>query len=153
MTEAVEEALKIKDAGLNRHGIELKRDFQGAPVISADRHKLLQILVNLIGNAKYAVSNSGQESKVIQISIETDEDRVCVSIEDNGVGIAKENLAKIFNHGFTTKGDEGHGFGLHSCALTAAELDGSLTGYSAGEGQGARFVLSLPLKKDAACLK
>ena len=55
-------------------------------------------------------------------------------------------LDPIFNHGFTTRKD-GHGFGLHSCALAAKELGGSLTGESAGPGQGATFTLTLPLAR------
>jgi signal transduction histidine kinase len=67
-----------------------------------------------------------------------------VSVSDNGVGIAPENLARIFNHGFTTRKD-GHGFGLHSSALAAKELGGMLRAESAGPGQGATFTLTLPL--------
>ncbi|MBN1866622.1 histidine kinase, partial [Candidatus Sumerlaeota bacterium] len=57
--------------------------------------------------------------------------------------IAKENLARVFTHGFTTK-KHGHGFGLHSGANAAKEMGGSLTAYSDGVGKGARFVLDLP---------
>jgi signal transduction histidine kinase len=70
---------------------------------------------------------------------------VAISIIDNGVGIPAENLARIFNHGFTTRRD-GHGFGLHSGALNARELGGSLNMRSEGAGQGAEFTLELPLQ-------
>jgi two-component system NtrC family sensor kinase len=59
------------------------------------------------------------------------------------VGIAAENLKRIFAHGFTTR-KNGHGFGLHSGALAAKELGGSLRAQSVGPGQGASFVLELP---------
>ena len=62
---------------------------------------------------------------------------------DNGIGIPPENLTRIFNHGFTTRKD-GHGFGLHSGALAAKEMGGSLTVHSGGTGQGAAFTLELP---------
>jgi sensor histidine kinase regulating citrate/malate metabolism len=52
-------------------------------------------------------------------------------------------LTRIFQFGFTTR-DEGHGFGLHSSAVAAQELGGSLTAHSAGQGQGATFTLELP---------
>jgi signal transduction histidine kinase len=71
--------------------------------------------------------------------------RVKVSVMDNGVGIAPENLTRIFNHGFTTR-KGGHGFGLHSGALAASELGGSLTAHSEGPGRGATFTLELPLQ-------
>jgi signal transduction histidine kinase len=69
---------------------------------------------------------------------------VLLSVIDTGVGIAQENLERIFNHGFTTRKD-GHGFGLHSSALAAKELGGMLHAESAGPGQGATFTLTLPL--------
>jgi len=73
------------------------------------------------------------------------ENRVRISVMDNGVGIPPENLDRIFNHGFTTRKD-GHGFGLHSGALAAKELGGGLAAHSDGPGTGARFVLDLPLQ-------
>jgi signal transduction histidine kinase len=65
-------------------------------------------------------------------------------VADNGNGIAPEDLARIFAHGFTTRKD-GHGFGLHSCALAAHEMGGSLSVHSDGVGQGATFTLDVPL--------
>ena len=73
---------------------------------------------------------------------------VQVSVTDNGIGIAGENLTRIFSHGFTTKRD-GHGFGLHSGALAAREMGGSLTAHSDGPGKGASFTLELPISKEA----
>jgi len=62
------------------------------------------------------------------------------------MGIAPENLARIFSHGFTTK-KEGHGFGLHSSANAAAEMGGHLSVMSDGVDQGATFTLELPVLK------
>jgi two-component system, NtrC family, sensor kinase len=59
------------------------------------------------------------------------------------VGIPPENLTRIFAHGFTTRA-HGHGFGLHSSALSAKELRGSLAAESQGTGTGATFTLELP---------
>ena len=77
--------------------------------------------------------------------------RVRIEVHDNGMGIAPEMLTRIFQYGFTTR-EEGHGFGLHSSALAAQELGGSLTVHSDGPGQGATFTLELPylLAEDAA---
>lgn len=71
-------------------------------------------------------------------------ERVRLVVADNGVGIPKENLERIFAHGFTTR-KTGHGFGLHSAANAAAELGGSLTVRSEGAGTGAEFILELPV--------
>ena len=70
--------------------------------------------------------------------------RVRFEVRDNGPGISKENLKKLFQHGFTTR-KEGHGFGLHSCANFAQEMNGSLAAFSEGEGKGASFILQLPI--------
>lgn len=144
-SELVEESLHISAISLNRHGITVIRDFKVVPNVHVTRHKVLQILVNLIRNAKYAMDETGRAEKPLTISIEVQgPDRVRIVVLDQGVGIAPENLTKIFGFGFTTRKD-GHGFGLHSSANTARELGGELSGHSDGPGTGARFVLDLPV--------
>src|SRR5437899_6179087 len=114
-------------------------------MVALDKHKVLQILVNVMRNAKYALDDGGREDKRLVLSIGMNgNDRVKLSVIDNGVGIAPENLTKIFSHGFTTKKD-GHGFGLHSGALAAKEMGGRLIAHSHGVGRGATFTLELPL--------
>jgi len=141
----VEDALQMHTAALARHGILVMRDYQEIPMMSLDKHKVLQILVNLIRNAKYAMDAAARRDKRLNISIHlTLENMVQISVSDNGIGIPEENLTRIFSHGFTTKRD-GHGFGLHSGALAAKEMGGSLYARSEGAGKGATFVLELPL--------
>jgi PAS domain S-box-containing protein len=141
----VEDALQMNAAALSRHGILVVREYEEVPVISVDKHKILQILVNLIRNAKYAIDAAAKREKRVTIVIRmTERKMVELSVTDNGIGISPENLTKIFSHGFTTKRD-GHGFGLHSGALAAKEMGGSLSAHSEGPGKGATFVLELPL--------
>ncbi|RKY12524.1 MAG: hypothetical protein DRP65_01035 [Planctomycetota bacterium] len=147
LAKLVEDAIHINSAGLERHGVRLIRDFADPGPVSVDKQKVLQILVNLISNAKYAMSSrnvKGERILVVRIYAHGP-DKMRIEVIDNGVGIAQENLTKIFNHGFTTKKD-GHGFGLHSSALAARELGGSLSARSDGEGKGATFTLELPFK-------
>lgn len=144
--ELVEDALRINQAGLNRHEVELVREFSPVPPLLTDRHKVLQILVNLFSNAKYALSKINREKRMIVRISPHGPAGVRIVVADNGVGIAPENLARIFQHGFTTKA-EGHGFGLHGGALTAKELGGQLAVSSPGVDQGAVFTLDLPLEK------
>ena len=114
-------------------------------MISMDKHKVLQILVNLIRNAKYAMDSSARRDKRLTVSIRMNsENFVELSVTDNGIGISQENLTRIFSHGFTTKRD-GHGFGLHSGANAAREMGGRLYARSEGTGLGATFVLELPV--------
>lgn len=146
LAEIIENAIQINSTGLKRHGVNFVREFAELPEVIIDKQRVLQILVNLINNAKYAVSQNPKSEKLLTVRFyKHSEDHLRIEVVDNGVGISKENLTKIFRHGFTTKKD-GHGFGLHSCALAAKELGGSLTAYSDGPQQGATFILELPFK-------
>jgi signal transduction histidine kinase len=143
--QLVEDALRMNEASLARQGIQVLREFGEVPNLSIDKHKALQILVNLIRNARHALVNSSAPEKRLTLRLEpAGETRVRIVVRDNGVGIAPENHTKIFQHGFTTKKD-GHGFGLHSGALAAKEMGGSLLVSSAGLGHGAEFTLELPV--------
>jgi C4-dicarboxylate-specific signal transduction histidine kinase len=143
--ELVEDALRINEAGLSRHSIEVERDFSEVPPVMVDKHKVLQILVNLIQNAKHALDDGPAAEKRLMLKVHRDGSaRVKIQVKDNGVGISPENLTRVFSHGFTTRRD-GHGFGLHSGALAAREVGGSLEAQSDGIGKGATFTLELPI--------
>ncbi len=145
--ELIENAIQINTAGLERHGVRLVSELAEPGMVEIDKQRVLQILVNLISNAKYALSGNGKENKVLTIrAYKHGEDKLRIEVADNGIGIAEENLTRIFEHGFTTK-QNGHGFGLHSGALTAKEMGGSLTVHSQGPGHGATFTLELPYNK------
>jgi len=131
---------------LVRHDVLLVREYSETPPVVVEKHKVLQILVNLIRNSKYALDESGRPDRRVTVRVaKNGADFVRVSIIDNGVGIPAQNLTRIFEHGFTTR-KNGHGFGLHSGALAARELGGTLTAYSDGPGRGASFVLELPVQ-------
>jgi C4-dicarboxylate-specific signal transduction histidine kinase len=143
--EMVEDGLEMNADALTRHGVKLERHFEAVPTVVADKHKVLQILVNLIRNAKYAVDHGPDPEKKVIVTIQAGPHNcVQIHVQDNGVGIASENLNRIFGHGFTTKKD-GHGFGLHTSALAAKEMGGTLRAHSEGLGRGATFTLELPV--------
>ncbi len=146
VTDLLEDAMRINDSAMNRHKVKIARNFADVPPVSTDKHKLLQILINLIRNARYACADSGKDEKQITLKVANGDGRVKISVSDNGVGIAPENLTRIFNHGFTTRKD-GHGFGLHSGAIAARELGGVLMASSEGIGRGATFTLELPANR------
>jgi signal transduction histidine kinase len=151
--ELVENSLRVDASAEVWDGPEFEREYAGdLPEITVDKHKVLQILINLIRNARHACQDSGRPAKRIALRVSHAGGRVRIEVADNGVGIATENLTRIFNHGFTTRKD-GHGFGLHSGALAAKELGGSLTAQSAGPGQGASFILELPVTPAAREIK
>lgn len=143
--DLMEDSLRIVSAGLARHGVQVIREFDAnLPEITVEKHKVLQILVNFIRNAKEACQTSTQPEKKVTLRATNGGEFIHLAVTDNGVGIAPENLANLFHHGFTTKKD-GHGFGLHSSARVVTELGGDIQVRSDGPGAGATFSLKLPV--------
>jgi signal transduction histidine kinase len=144
-----EEALRINAVSFDRHNVKVSCEFEDIPPLPLDKHKLLQVLINLVSNAKNATKHRPSTERQIHVRIDTPVfegiEQLRFRVTDNGVGIARENLAKLFGHGFTTRRD-GHGFGLHSSANAAAEMGGTLTVESDGLDRGATFTLQVPIK-------
>ncbi|NWA27024.1 GHKL domain-containing protein [Pseudomonas gingeri] len=144
--DLLEDALRMNSGALSRHNVTVIREYDEVPQVMADKHRLLLILINLISNAKQAMASLSDRPRAITLQVQTIEDSTLrISVKDAGEGILPENMTRIFAHGFTTRKD-GHGFGLHSCALAAIEMKGHLTAHSDGPGKGAVFTLELPLK-------
>lgn len=144
VSQLVEECLHLNGGGFARHAIAIERRFAEVPEITVDKHKMLQILVNLVRNAKQACQQGTGAERRMSVSIAPSDCGISIAVSDNGIGIPPENMTRIFTYGFTTK-QKGHGFGLHSGALAARELGGALRAESAGPGLGATFTLDLPL--------
>lgn len=144
LAELVSDALKLNGPQSSRHPVAIVEQYEDVPQLLTEKHKVLQILTNLVSNAKRAVLDHGGDDRAITLGVSSDGECISVEVSDTGVGIAPENLTRVFAHGFTTKKD-GHGFGLHSSALAAQELGGSLSAQSDGPGCGATFILRLPL--------
>jgi PAS domain S-box-containing protein len=145
IADLISDALRMNEAAFLRHGVIVETHFSPVPKVRVDKHKVLQILINMFRNAKYAMDVSGRDDKRLDVTVTMNgDDRVKVAVKDNGIGIAPENLTRIFQHGFTTK-REGHGFGLHSGALAAKEMGAVLLAHSEGSGKGATFTLDIPI--------
>lgn len=145
ISELLEDALRMNAGALTRHHVTVVKEYGDVPQVMGDKHRLLLILINLISNAKYAMSDLSNRARQITLGVKVVEDTILqISVKDDGEGIAPENMTRIFAHGFTTR-KEGHGFGLHSCALAAIEMNGHLTAHSDGPGKGALFTLQIPL--------
>jgi two-component system, NtrC family, sensor kinase len=141
----LEDALKLNLASFGREQITLTKQYENFPKLRLDKQKVLQILVNLIKNAREALCESTTQThrQIVIRTFRSSPDMLQIQVSDNGVGIIPQNLTRIFSHGFTTK-KTGHGFGLHSCANAAIEMGGSLSVQSDGVGQGATFTLAIP---------
>jgi signal transduction histidine kinase len=148
LDDLIADALRINAAALGRHEVSIKQELAELPRVMLDKHQVLQILLNLISNAKYAVSENASNDRQIILRLErTDNNVIRIQVSDNGIGIKPEHLTGIFQHGFTTRKD-GHGFGLHSSAIAARAMGGSLSAQSDGPGCGATFTFELPLQPE-----
>jgi signal transduction histidine kinase len=147
VTKLVSEAIELGCSAQRRGNIAISVDISPRldDAIAIDRHRILQILVNLVSNARDAVTD--RPSPQIGIVATCDGNRLAISVTDNGVGISEAQLPKMFSAGFTSK-PQGHGYGLHSSALTAQQLGGALGVESEGAGRGARFTLTVPLREE-----
>ena len=141
LNSSIELCLLSFETGLQ---VEVVREFDELPNVMLDRHKLMEILVNLIRNALQAMQSKGDADMRLTVRLKREgEAQLRIEVADSGIGIAAEDLERVFVQGHTTKSD-GHGLGLHLSANTATELGGQLSVDSAGLGQGATFTLRLP---------
>lgn len=148
--QVFDDALAINEAGISQRDIRVTREYNQLPNVHMDKHKVLQILVNLISNAKHALGQlDGPRHIRLQLELTQKDKRNILNCKviDNGCGISAENLTRIFSHGYSTRVD-GRGYGLHYSILTATEMGGTLTAQSPGIGQGATFTLSIPVTVD-----
>lgn len=152
VVDLLEDAINLNANAFERHNVRLQRTYDAdarPTTMSLDRHKVMQILVNLLTNAKQAMDDVPDDHRVLTVRLyRRDAERLVVEVTDNGCGIDPDHAGRIFEHGFTTKRD-GHGFGLHSSALAAREMGGSLSAHSGGPGLGATFALELRATSDA----
>jgi two-component system sensor histidine kinase ChiS len=144
IAEAADEAVRLAAAAAEHDDIAIACEHGATPLVRGDRHKVLQIVVNLVNNARQAFRGSAIAHKAITIRSQRREDRIQLIIADNGMGIAPDARKQLFSFGFTTK-PSGHGVGLHTSSLLANELGGTLACHSDGPGHGATFVLELPV--------
>ena len=143
----MEDALQFAMDSIKRHRVTVRRQYEELDEIEVDKARLLQILVNLIKNAKESVLSDPSYDRRIDVTVRRESDCVQFCVSDTGMGIDPSKLTKIFCHGYTTK-KEGHGFGLHASANFAKEMGGELRVSSAGRHQGATFIIELPLRAD-----
>ncbi|MDY7228309.1 AAA family ATPase [Hyalangium rubrum] len=141
--ELVEDALRLCAIGGHFDNI-IQREYGDEQPELYERHVIVQILVNLITNAKNAVleAQSGNKPR-ITISVHQDATQTTVTVSDNGIGFDEGVKSRLFSFGFTMRA-KGHGFGLHSAALSAQSLGGRIEAHSEGPGLGAKFQLILP---------
>lgn len=148
LVDIVEDALDIQDHAQG-HDIILVREFEPLPKVVVQKIKIIHVVINLIKNAREAMSFPGIEERRLTLQLRRDVDYCYLNVVDTGVGIPQDHLDRIFTHGFSTK-HSGHGFGLHSCANAMKEMSGAISVTSEGEGKGATFTLKFPIPDPAS---
>jgi PAS domain S-box-containing protein len=144
--DLAESAIQITGVGLPQHRIEIVREYGELPMVNMEKDKVMQILVNLLSNARHAIVDTDCPDRRIVVSTSREDQRINIAVHDTGVGIEPENLQRVFEYGFTTKKD-GHGFGLNSSQIAAREMGAEIIAESPGIGKGATFTLKLPLRQ------
>ena len=147
LEQIVEDTLTLQAGSIERHDLDIQTEFGDTDKVSVQKSKLIHILINLFGNAKDAMTENNIGEKKITIRTYQEEEKIYLSISDNGEGVNEENINKIFNHGFTTK-KTGHGYGLHTCANYMTEMGGNIEVKSEGKDKGATFILCFQNGKD-----
>ncbi|MFN8670697.1 MAG: ATP-binding protein [Candidatus Sericytochromatia bacterium] len=143
LNNVVEDALSILITSINKNNIKIFKHYNNVPEIKIQKTKLLNVIINLVKNSIEALENNDINNREINISIDsTKNNLLLISVFDNGEGIEKENIDKIFTHGFTTK-EKGFGFGLHTSANSMTEMEGKIEVESEGKNKGAKFTIYL----------
>jgi len=151
LVDVLSHALELSFQPGDAKWMMIHQEYQAVPTVLIDQHQLLQILVNLLRNAKQAMRQQTQGSHELRLSVnyqDSQKPSVVLTIQDTGIGIAPEHLSKMFTRGFTTKKD-GNGIGLHSSILAIQKMGGTMDVQSEGVGRGAKFTLTLPIQKEA----
>ncbi|MBU3918199.1 PAS domain S-box protein, partial [bacterium] len=146
ITAIIEDALTMQSSTISNSDITVIKNYSDVPRVLIQKAKLIHILVNLINNARDAMLSFPKKDRKLIIDLENDKVNVYLKVTDKGEGININSLKKVFTHGYTTK-DQGHGFGLHSCANLMTEMGGKMWVESEGSGKGSMFVLCFPIKK------
>jgi tetratricopeptide (TPR) repeat protein len=145
LSAMMDDVLKMHSEIFRKYKIKITKKYSQTKPILIEKGKLIQVFVNLLKNAKESLETKDDKNRIITIDISEYKQFQTIEITDNGAGIPKENLTKIFSYGFSTK-KEGKGFGLHTSALAMSEMKGKLSVESKGDGKGAKFIVSIPIE-------
>lgn len=150
--DLVNDLITVHKYRIDSRDIKLSLDVCTNTSIFVEKIGMSQTISNAIINAIESIDEKvklGHVEKewVLDICSEISDDQITLIISDNGVGISKENLSKLFGYGFSTK-ERGSGFGLHNCANYMQTVGGSIEILSDGELLGASTVIKIPLNND-----
>lgn len=136
----IDDALRLNADSFKKLQITVEKVYEPGFKAHVHRAKLFFVIFNIISNAKDALANSDTRNRRLTVRLYKDETGKYLCITDNGRGIPKASLDRLFEYGFSTK--EGrYGYGLYSCAAYMADMGGSISAESEGINKGASFIL------------
>lgn len=145
--EVLENAVNIFNETFDNKGVTIDRAIdRGLPQVLIDPSMMTQVFINLIKNAIEAMEGDMESDKrrVINVALARNGDELVAEVIDNGPGIDPDILDKIFNFGFSSKKDGGHGVGLHASRETVSKYKGVID-VESKLGEGTRFSVRLPV--------
>ncbi len=151
LNEAAREVIALLSGELQRNDVILKQEFRDhLPTVNGDRVQLQQVILNLLRNASDAMSSVADRPRQMVLRTELEDEHVCLSIQDSGVGFAPEVADQMFESFYTTKSD-GMGVGL-SVSRSIIEANHGRLWATANDGPGATFAFSIPCEHGSAPL-
>jgi PAS domain S-box-containing protein len=151
INRVLDDTIQLIEPQLRRNQIEITREYEtNAPLVFGNAGKLQQIFTNLLLNARDAIPDGG---RITLRTTSTDDDSLIVEVSDTGIGIAPENVAKIYDPFYTTKGvGRGTGLGLAVSYGIVQEHSGHI-GVESAPGRGTTFRIALPTAQSRARLQ
>ena len=146
----LEEAIGCCQASLDQDRISVQLSDPLSVTVQSNRSLLLQVLINIIGNAQLAMRDNGAKPRTLRIDVEALQNSMLIQFHDSGCGMTEETMQKVFDAHFTTR-ESGTGLGLHFSAITLKRLGGSIRASSEGLGHGSTFVIELPMAENHRC--
>jgi two-component system NtrC family sensor kinase len=147
LAETVDQILPLSKLNLKHRNVTLVTRYEERlPPVRGNAARLQQVFLNLINNAAQSMSSSGGGEVTVRLASGPEGGQVTAEVKDSGSGIKKEDMVKIFDPFYTTKGREGTGLGLSICYSIVSEHGGKLE-VESEVGVGSIFRVILPAAK------
>ncbi len=150
VNSVLDEILLLHEKQLKENDINIKSKLaEGLGLVKASKNQLRQVFLNMVANARDAMTNGG----TLTVTSDPDGENVVIDITDTGTGIRAEHIDKIFDSFFTTKGEvKGVGLGLSVCYGFIKDHGGEIE-VKSQEGAGTTFTITLPMHKADPSIK